>query len=301
MKKRTKLLSALTAGVLTLGAMCFGYASWSSEITVNGSVSASGKWDVSVTDASIEISDAGAAIIPNTEEKSLAYNSYDDADTVYNNNFASKNAMNAKVAELEESGAVITSKAYNLNKYQALVSYYDANGDFHNKELIGTYDTTAECDDARNARKEEILAEGGSVNSTARSVVWYFTVEYTSTVENTVVWASDSVTYAPVEFSLPDAWAAYTVTVTNNGTVNANLKDYSFDVTNLDSNIYTVDVPTGFDDEVLAPGASCTFTFVVKVNDSQDDITAESAAFKITLNYEQDSVNAAPSASHSNN
>lgn len=298
MQKRTKLLSALTAGVLTLGAMCFGYASWSSEITVNGTVSANGKWDVAVTNASIAISDAGAAIIPGSAEVSLAYNSYDDADTIYNNSFASKNAMNAKVAELEESGATVTSKAYNLNKYQALVSYYDANGDFHNKELVGTYDTTAECDDARNARKEEILAEGGSVNSTARSVVWYFTVEYTSTVENTVVLASDSVTYAPVEFTLPEAWASYTVTVTNNGTVNANLKDYSFDVTELDSNIYTVDVPTGFDDEVLAPGEDCTFTFVVKVNDSQDDITAESAAFKITLNYVQDTVEAAPAAGH---
>lgn len=53
MKKRTKLLSAVTAGTMALGVMCFGFAQWSTEISANGTVSANGKWDVKITDASI--------------------------------------------------------------------------------------------------------------------------------------------------------------------------------------------------------------------------------------------------------
>ena len=53
MKKRTKLLSAVAAGTMALGVMCFGFAQWSTEISANGTVSANGKWDVKITDASI--------------------------------------------------------------------------------------------------------------------------------------------------------------------------------------------------------------------------------------------------------
>ena len=42
MKKRTKLLSAVTAGTMALGVMCFGFAQWSTEISANGTVSANG-------------------------------------------------------------------------------------------------------------------------------------------------------------------------------------------------------------------------------------------------------------------
>ena len=53
MKKRTKLLSAVTAGTMALGVMCFGFAQWNTEISGTGTVSANGKWDVKITDAAI--------------------------------------------------------------------------------------------------------------------------------------------------------------------------------------------------------------------------------------------------------
>ncbi len=50
MKRRSRILAALTAGVMAAGAMCFGFAQWSTDISLGGSVSASGAWDVSVTE-----------------------------------------------------------------------------------------------------------------------------------------------------------------------------------------------------------------------------------------------------------
>ena len=66
MKKRSKILAALTAGVMAVSAMCFGFAQWSTEISLGGNVSASGTWDVSVTDAAVTLSSAGADLVEQT-------------------------------------------------------------------------------------------------------------------------------------------------------------------------------------------------------------------------------------------
>ena len=54
MNQRTRVLTGLTAGVLAVSAMAFGFSKWSSEINLNGAVSANGKWDVAVTAASAQ-------------------------------------------------------------------------------------------------------------------------------------------------------------------------------------------------------------------------------------------------------
>lgn len=120
----------------------------------------------------------------------------------------------------------------------------------------------------------------------------------------TAVFTEDTVTYAPVEFTLPEAWANYTVTITNNGTVNANLADCKV-VTSLDdgsdfADAFEVSVPEFGADEVLAPGESCTFNVVVKaLNDADGNMAASTGSFTIGLNYVQDEVEAAPEVSHS--
>ena len=120
----------------------------------------------------------------------------------------------------------------------------------------------------------------------------------------TAVFTEDTVTYAPVEFTLPEAWANYTVTITNNGTVNANLADCQV-VTSLDdgskfADAFEVSVPEFGADEVLAPGESCTFNVVVKaLNDADGNMAASTGSFTIGLNYVQDEVEAAPEVSHS--
>lgn len=108
MKKRTKLLSVLTAGVMAVGVMCYGFAQWSTEITAGGTVSAGGKWDVKIVDASLELSSAGAAAQDVVVTKTV--NSHDDLGIdYYTNSIKPKTEMNAKIAELQEQGATIHS------------------------------------------------------------------------------------------------------------------------------------------------------------------------------------------------
>ena len=113
----------------------------------------------------------------------------------------------------------------------------------------------------------------------------------------------NSVTYAPVTFTLPEAWANYNVTITNNGTVNANLSDYKVE-TSLDGetqfdDVFEVTTPEFGKDEVLAPGESCTFNVVVKAKNGTDNsIESDTGSFTITLSYVQDEVEAAPAVSH---
>lgn len=301
MKKRTKLLSVLTAGVMAVGVMCFGFAQWSTEINARGTVSANGKWNVKVTDASLEISNAGAAMKDVIATKTV--NSHDDLGVdYYINSIKPKTEMNAKIAELKTDGAEILSSDPAVKKFKAVVNYKGEEGTV--SEVVGVYDTTAEADEARSARSDELKANGVQVYSTKRDVVWTYSIEYKGAVPasevNGATFTDTTVDYADVEFSLPTAWANYKVTVTNEGTVNANLSDYSFDFTALDENVYNVDVPD-FSNETLAAGESCTFNFVVKVKDTDEDLSAEAASFSVKLNYNQDAVDEAPAAGHTHN
>ena len=71
MKKSTKILALCMCAVLALSVMAFGFAKWSTDVTLGGTVSANGKWDVKVTDASLELSNAGASMKDFSVEKSF--------------------------------------------------------------------------------------------------------------------------------------------------------------------------------------------------------------------------------------
>lgn len=324
MKKRTRILTALTAATLAVGTMCYGFASWSSKITVDGSVSASGKWSVVVTDADLELSSAGTAAEAAGETASTytvqQYPVYVDLDgSYYNFRVDDLNAQTVTVTADELAGYdtsigvwVFTSApdvtgkdnyTFRLNKEDG-VDGLTAN--WYNRRYVKV------ADDGASDGKLIGYAIGWcynnySTNTPANSNITLTYADAQSYLKenptkSTYVTTTDTTaSFSEVAFSLPGAWANYKVTVTNKGTVNANLSDYSFDFTALDTEVYTVDVPTGFDDEVLAPGESCTFNFVVQVKDTAET-TLESAAqsFKITLNYVQDTVDAAPSAGHKN-
>ena len=69
----------------------------------------------------------------------------------------------------------------------------------------------------------------------------------------------------------PGGWAEYTITVTNNGTVDAVLDSNSvqLDTENDQLELKTPDLSS----DVLAPGQSCTFTFTVQAKaDITDDL-----------------------------
>lgn len=76
MTKRTRALAGLTAGVLAVSAMAFGFSKWSSDVDLNGTVSANGKWEVAVTAADASISSTGAEMKKINTESSYTVVTY---------------------------------------------------------------------------------------------------------------------------------------------------------------------------------------------------------------------------------
>lgn len=284
MNKKSKVIAGLSVSVLSLGIMCYGFSQWSSDIQLNGTVSANGSWDVVVTDASLKVS----------EGTEFSYNSFND-NKIYINSYAVKNDMESKIAELKKDGATIIASDASKTMRKASVSYYDAQGEFHNGELVGYFATSEEAKEANNEFASNVIKSGGSVNSKANSTVWYYTIQYTSE-SSTAEFTESSVNYSNVNFTLPGSWAEYSVTISNQGTAKVNLSDYKFEVSELDD-FFVVDTPD-LSNDILEAGESCTVTFVVKTSDSADKFEAESQPFSINLTYEQDAVEDAPSAKH---
>ncbi len=96
---------------------------------------------------------------------------------------------------------------------------------------------------------------------------------------------------------LPGAWAQYSVTITNQGTAKANLRDYRLTLDQLPE-LYQVDMPEFGEDEVLQPGESCIIQFVISVDVQEEHFAEGSQTFTLHLTYEQDAVGAAPASSH---
>lgn len=275
MNKKSKLLAGLMAAVVALSVMAFGFSQWTTDVNLNGSVSAKGNWDIKVTAADLKVSN-GAEI--GTDSGIRTIDTFEDG-TVYVNSFKPASDLKAKIEELKADGAEIIDSS-------VLTKYRISNGN----NVIGIYDTVEETNELK-----------ATTPWTRRDTVWGYTITYkdTNTVITNATFTDTEANYAPVAFSLPGAWAEYSVTVTNNGTANANLSDYQFNVSKLDD-IYSVDTPS-LDGEILKPNESCTFTFVVKVDEKKagDSFEVDSQNFKVSLTYVQEAVEEAPSASHS--
>lgn len=106
--------------------------------------------------------------------------------------------------------------------------------------------------------------------------------------------------YADVSFAVPGAWAAYDITVTNNGTVNASLANATITLNTENADQLELSAPN-LTDEILAPGESCTIQAVLKALDNGTDSLNASGTLEIKLPYAQESIEAAPEASHSHN
>lgn len=109
-----------------------------------------------------------------------------------------------------------------------------------------------------------------------------------------------SVSYADVNLGVPGAWAEYTMTVTNNGSTDANLAGAQISL-NTESDQLKLDKPD-LADETLAPGESCTVSFVLSVpEDVTGDLDASAGTLTVTLPYSQTAVEAAPEVGVANN
>lgn len=324
MNKKTKLCAALLVAVLAIGLMCFGFAQWSTELNLDGTVSASGSWDVAITDASVELSDAGASLTDSTIEVNPSYDVvvypiYVD----YKDNY-----YYFRVDDVNTETVSMTADefdAYDTSIGVAGFSSGNAGGDYTFR-LSKAQDVEDIVTKWYN-RKSLKAADGGAMDGKCigQAIAWCYKGFATNTPENDQViltyadakayfkenpsgtetiaagttFTKTDVTYAPVNFSLPGAWANYKVTIVNNGTGNANLSNAVLNFDDLDKEIYAVDVPD-LSGKVLTPGESCTVNLVVRVV-AEDSFRAEAQAFHVVLSYVQDAVNTAPSAGYTQN
>lgn len=68
MKKHAKAMTGLAVSAIALAAAGFGFSRWSSDLNLNGKVTAAGSWDVSIADARVvNISSAAEAVVPTAE------------------------------------------------------------------------------------------------------------------------------------------------------------------------------------------------------------------------------------------
>lgn len=341
MKKKTKILTAILACTLAVSAMGMGYASWKTDITANGNVTASGKWDVVVTDAAMETSTGAeisgkeinyemartnvksdaliAAVISasawvddeallgtQSEEKMSAYTYYYAVD-------GSKYDLSNVTGITKETRDAIVADETTITISDNLNMYYR----YCENSSLGTLGT------ADYANASAALVVDGLINDTAallqekysdtyqNYVLVYFSnslmksnhtiAAFNGVESNPVATISDDGTeiiYPDVTFSLPGAWAKYTFTVTNNGTVNANLANAVFTLGTEQADQLVLDAPD-LSDEVLAPGESCTLTLVVEVPAEYEGAELNAnGTLTIKLPYSQDVVETAPEATH---
>lgn len=319
--------------------MAFGFSKWSSNVDLNGTVSANGKWEVAVTAADASISSTGAEMEKINTESSYTVVTY----PVYVDYRASSGYYSFRIGDDEAAKTQITYTDFTTHYANFKSTYVDEanrtgksigvskfgsgapSGDYtFMLNVAGEYENIVDEWLNRSSLK---AADNGDSNGKqiGTAIAWLYKGRSTSTPANNnikLTWdaantyfkenrtttataqiADNSVTYAPVTFTLPEAWANYNVTVTNNGTVNANLSDYKV-VTSLEgdakfADVFQVTTPKFGENEVLAPGKSCTFNVVVKaMNGTDNSIESDTGNFTITLNYVQDNVEAAPTVGH---
>ena len=329
MKKRSKILAALTAGVMAVSAMCFGFAQWSTEISLGGNVSASGTWDVSVTDAAVTLSSAGADLVEQTVVNDptyevVLYDVYADYSflgdycfTVDDNNphtvsltaeeFNPYDEDNGKQIGAYSFKSGVSGTAYSRSDYTFVLNCREeaehiVTG-WENKPYLPAADNGAmdgQCIGQAVALRYNTqmpMNERIIMSHDDAKAFYQANPRTETTVPAETTFTAGSVSYAPVHFSLPGAWAQYSVTITNQGTAKANLRDYRLTLDQLPE-LYQVDMPECGEDEVLQPGESCIIQFVISVDVQEEHFAEGSQTFTLHLTYEQDAVGAAPASSH---
>ncbi len=181
--------------------------------------------------------------------------------------------------------------------------YYGTSADFGSEQMAGTATQVVSgfLRDAEALLKQQhpddwqqyaIVAIG-----TSRQTRFVVANVITEQSNSPVSIENGKVSFADVTFGIPGAWAEYKLTITNNGTVNANLSGAVIALNTENSDQLTLKAPD-LSDETLKPGESCTVTFVVQVPESCAGELNATGSITVTLPYAQDSVEPAPEAGH---
>lgn len=342
MKKRNVICAALLAGAMAVSAMSMGFAAWQTNITGSGSVAASGKWEIAVTDASLQLSSGASAtrevttyalertnvkgdalltsvissstwlqegqdglLGTQSEEAMSKYTYYYLVDTTkYSmDNIPDLSKEDVATIAADDSTVVISDYLSAYYRYIYPTTGYDSEKSVAcaAKVVDGLLrDSTAliqeqHPDNYKDYMLVYLSSTGGKYSYSIASMVEKKEVVAVDD-ENGVSYTDTDVAFADVTFTLPGAWAQYSLTVINNGTVSANLADAVIEL-NTDSDQLVLNKPD-LSEEVLQPGESCTITFVVKVPDTITEDLDATGTLTVTLPYSQATVEAAPVAGH---
>lgn len=354
-KTKTKICAIALTGALALSAVSVGFAAWKTDITASGSVTANGKWDVSVTDADMAISHGATATLDYSSYQLMNQCSSANISQValqvggtkatYAANVGKHTSQNLPTAwvwlvdttrfdmdqlgyldseprrllmlEGTEEGYIIRLDRNNTapdgTVVPALKGWYGGNTTYAGTSIVNIKTETAE------SIVDDLITESDAVvkqlrpdtyqnyalvlvlASTTYNPQYQFVIASMGSADGTepspTTFTETDVTYADVNFSLPGAWAKYSLTVTNNGTVNANLSDITCELVTEQADQLVLDAPD-LESEVLKPGESCTLTYVVKVPADYEGELNASGTLNIKLPYSQDTVEEAPVASH---
>ena len=338
-KKRGLIIGAVVTAFAIVGTS---FALWATTLSGNGSVSASGSWQVEFTDADLSVNSTGTAVSAETYALDRA-NVKDDtlvAATISSGKWLSAGQQDLVGTQSGEAMsqytcyyAVDTAK-YDLSDITAITKdeYAEISADsstFVVSDHLNMYyryvnDGTAGTADGAKASAAKVV--DGLLRDTAAALKelypdtwqnyalvnmdqygkWNYIIasmKKTSvsgsdlTKEERASFTADEVSFAGIVFSLPGAWAQYSVTVTTTGSVDAKLENAVIRLDTENEDQLSLDAPdlTG---KTLSPGESCTIQVVVKALDNGTGSLNASGRLVIELPYAQDTVEPAPDASY---
>ena len=337
MNYKRKICLFAIVGAIAISAMGLGYASWRTEITANGNVSANSQWDIVVTNADIRTS-TGASYTEKEVDYELVRSGVKSdvsiAASICSGNWLDKE-QESLIGTQDESAAMSATTHYyaiDTTKYDVtdpttldrttvaadettvklsdyLNKYYSyAHGYENTDEQDGKYEEwkTLVMDgflrDTSELLKEnypDTYQNYAVVSLVGYSAIYYNIAQFQSMSGSAAATISEdktTVNYADVSFSLPGAWAEFTLTVKNQGSVDANLSDAIIELTT-ESDQLTLTKPE-LENEVLKAGESCEITFVVQVPDTVTDNLDASGTLTVKLPYSQVTVEDAPGVNH---
>ncbi len=327
MALKKKICAIALAGTVAVSGIAMGYAAWHTDITASGGVFAAGHWDVAITDARISRV-SGASIGSGAQEA---------GDCFFQLAGQATSADLAAAAAAQEPGAVgqpsatetlgagfyvVDTDVYPVEDIAALsLSAVAADGnyalDLSGQPRYYRFDTDGAGDDdavvsALLEDTYEMLAAWNPAEAVydhyalvflsedgAQNMLYALTQQQSGdTVTDTeTTFTATSASFAPVSFSAPGGWAEYTLTVTNNGTVDAVLDSNSVQL-ETEHDQLALRTPD-LSQDVLAPGQSCTFTFTVQVKEEITGALEDTGTLSVSLSYTQPEVNPVPEPTHS--
>lgn len=324
LKKRHMLCGLVLCLSMAFSGMGLGYALWHTDLSAAGGVVASGNWDVQITDARISQL-SGAALEGSDADAEPAFQPVSAETQIAELVAAQSSGTIGSAASGETLGEgfyVIDTDVYSVSDMTALArdaiqadgSSLDLSGQprYCRSDETGATDDTLVTQALLEDTYEMLVAANPAEASYDHFALVYLaedpgqnlllaTVQAqdtsTAVVDDVTSFTGTSVNFAPVNFNAPGAWAEYTLTVTNNGTVDAKLDTdalFQLDTASDQLELATPDLSQ----DTLAPGQSCTYTFTVQ---AKADVSAleDTGTLSVSLSYSQPEIAPIPAPSYS--